>query len=230
MEDRRSLVAVVDDEEPVRRALLRLLRAADMQVEAFASGESFLASLERFHPDCVVLDLQMPGLTIAQQGFDVTYTPSNNHYVAAEGTVAQADSAFGTTIKTYAVNGRRVRSPSGDVSIPSSLAGVVTGVVGLDDSATFVGPDAVADGNAPPSEGFRNAPPLSDFWAQKLSPYAFPSGFTVLGLRSVQWTVRGYTPQQITAMTIVATIEMRICVVNSDANDRFIGITRNQAR
>ena len=63
MEDRRSLVAVVDDEEPVRRALLRLLRAADMQVEAFASGEAFLASLERFHPDCVVLDLQMPGLT-----------------------------------------------------------------------------------------------------------------------------------------------------------------------
>jgi len=63
MENRRSLVAVVDDEESVRRALLRLLRAANLDAEAFASGEAFLNSLDTFHPDCVVLDLQMPGLT-----------------------------------------------------------------------------------------------------------------------------------------------------------------------
>jgi len=63
MENRRSFVAVVDDEESVRRALLRLLRAANTDAEAFASGEAFLASLEKFRPDCVVLDLQMPGLT-----------------------------------------------------------------------------------------------------------------------------------------------------------------------
>ena len=61
MENRRSFVAVVDDEESVRRALIRLLRAANMDAEAFASGEAFLESLEKFRPDCVVLDLQMPG-------------------------------------------------------------------------------------------------------------------------------------------------------------------------
>ncbi len=63
MENRRSFVAVVDDEESVRRALLRLLRAANLDAEAFASGEAFLSSLDKFRPDCVVLDLQMPGLT-----------------------------------------------------------------------------------------------------------------------------------------------------------------------
>jgi FixJ family two-component response regulator len=63
MENRRSFVAVVDDEESVRKALLRLLRAANLDAEAFASGEAFLNSLEKFRPDCVVLDLQMPGLT-----------------------------------------------------------------------------------------------------------------------------------------------------------------------
>jgi len=63
MENRRSFVAIVDDEESVRRALLRLLRAANMDAEAFASGEAFLSSLDQFRPDCVVLDLQMPGLT-----------------------------------------------------------------------------------------------------------------------------------------------------------------------
>jgi FixJ family two-component response regulator len=63
MENRRSSVAVVDDEESVRKALIRLLRAADMDAESFASGEAFLNSLDKFRPDCVVLDLQMPGLT-----------------------------------------------------------------------------------------------------------------------------------------------------------------------
>lgn len=63
MDNRRSFVAVVDDEESVRRALLRLLRAANLDAEAFPSGEAFLSSLDKFRPDCVVLDLQMPGLT-----------------------------------------------------------------------------------------------------------------------------------------------------------------------
>lgn len=57
------MVAVVDDEESVRRALTRLLRASQMEAEAYASGEAFLASLEHAVPDCVVLDLQMTGLT-----------------------------------------------------------------------------------------------------------------------------------------------------------------------
>ena len=134
---------------------------------------------------------------LSRQGFTVTYTPANRHYVAAEGTVAQASAAFGTSFGTYAVNGKSVRSPSTDVSVPDSLAGAVTGVVGLDDSAEFVASDRAANTNAPPSAGFRNAPPLSDYWAQKFSPYAFPAGFRDLALPSVPWTVKGYTPAQI---------------------------------
>ena len=75
MENRRSFVAVVDDEESVRRALLRLLRAANLDAEAFASGEAFLHSLDKFRPDCVILDLQMPGLT----GRDVQRRLINMH-------------------------------------------------------------------------------------------------------------------------------------------------------
>ena len=134
---------------------------------------------------------------LGHQGFKVTYTPENRHYVAAEGTVARAARAFETTFGTYAVHGRRVRSPSRDVSVPASLATVVRGVVGLDDSARFVAPDRAAAVNAPPSPGFRNAPPLSDYWAQKLSPYPFPAGFRDVALPSAPWTVRGYTPAQI---------------------------------
>ena len=60
-------VAVVDDELPVRVALGRLLRLADYQVAAYPSGEEFLAALNGCHPDCVILDVHMPGLS----GLDV---------------------------------------------------------------------------------------------------------------------------------------------------------------
>jgi FixJ family two-component response regulator len=59
----RPFVAVVDDEESVRCALVRLLRASELDSEGFASGEAFLSSLSARRPDCAVLDLQMDGLT-----------------------------------------------------------------------------------------------------------------------------------------------------------------------
>jgi FixJ family two-component response regulator len=60
----RPLIAVVDDEESVRRALARMLNASQLDVEVFASGQEFLDSLRTHRrPDCLVLDYQMPGLT-----------------------------------------------------------------------------------------------------------------------------------------------------------------------
>ena len=59
----RPLVAVVDDEESVRRALARMLGASQFDVDVFASGQEFLDSLRTRLPDCLVLDYQMPGLT-----------------------------------------------------------------------------------------------------------------------------------------------------------------------
>ena len=63
MEKPRPFVAVVDDEESVRCALVRLLRASNLESEGFASGEAFLGSLANRRPDCLVLDLQMAGLS-----------------------------------------------------------------------------------------------------------------------------------------------------------------------
>jgi subtilase family serine protease len=135
---------------------------------------------------------------LRSQGFSIDYTPTNNHYVAAEGTVAQAEAAFGTPFRMYNVSGKSVRSPSGDVSVPTALASSVEGIVGLDDSADFVRPDSVIDKNAPPSEGFRNAPPLSNYWAEFVSPYAYPAGFTDLAVPpTAPWSIKGHTPAQV---------------------------------
>jgi FixJ family two-component response regulator len=62
-----SLISVVDDEESVRKALGRLIRAAGFPVETFSSGIDFLHSLRRREPHCVVLDLRMPVVN----GFDI---------------------------------------------------------------------------------------------------------------------------------------------------------------
>ena len=50
----------MDDEEPVRIALRRLLRSANLDAETFPSGAEFLESLKDRQPDCVILDLHMP--------------------------------------------------------------------------------------------------------------------------------------------------------------------------
>jgi FixJ family two-component response regulator len=56
----RSLIAVVDDEEPIRKALGRLIRSAGMDVETYPSGAELLESFSARRPDCIVLDLHMP--------------------------------------------------------------------------------------------------------------------------------------------------------------------------
>jgi FixJ family two-component response regulator len=58
-----SIVAVVDDESPVRTMLGRVLRMAGYRVMPFAAGEDLLASLQVQPLACVVLDVHMPGLT-----------------------------------------------------------------------------------------------------------------------------------------------------------------------
>jgi FixJ family two-component response regulator len=60
-------VAVVDDEAAVRTALGRLLRLADYEVAAFASGDALFAWLATHVAACVILDVHMPGAS----GFDV---------------------------------------------------------------------------------------------------------------------------------------------------------------
>ena len=62
MDRSRLRIAIVDDDESVRKALKRLLRAANLDADAFASGREFLDSLAAQLPDCIVLDLHMPGM------------------------------------------------------------------------------------------------------------------------------------------------------------------------
>ena len=60
-------VHVVDDDEPTRRTTARLLTAAGFTVRTYSTGTDLLADLESNMPECIVLDVRMPG----QSGFDI---------------------------------------------------------------------------------------------------------------------------------------------------------------
>src|ERR1051325_9145062 len=57
------LVYVVDDDVSVREALSSLIRSAGLRVATFATAREFLAHPHSDAPSCLVLDLQLPGLS-----------------------------------------------------------------------------------------------------------------------------------------------------------------------
>ena len=61
------VVAVLDDDPEMRKALRRLLVCRGFCVWEYACGEDFLAALDARPLDCLLLDLHMPGIN----GFDV---------------------------------------------------------------------------------------------------------------------------------------------------------------
>lgn len=60
-------VSVVDDDDEVRAALTRLVASAGYRTRAYGNAHDFLHDAASHRPDCVVLDLHMPGTG----GFDV---------------------------------------------------------------------------------------------------------------------------------------------------------------
>lgn len=55
-------IAIVDDDAAVRKALTRLLKAANYRTTAYSSVEEFLAARDDA-PDCLLVDYQLPKMT-----------------------------------------------------------------------------------------------------------------------------------------------------------------------
>ena len=58
-----ALVSVVDDDESVRESLPDLLRELGFSTQAFSSAEEFLQSGQIEQTKCLVLDINMPGMS-----------------------------------------------------------------------------------------------------------------------------------------------------------------------
>jgi FixJ family two-component response regulator len=95
----KPLIVIVDDDDSVCRALRRLVRSVGMEAETFKSGRDFLdlwEAMPSFQPGCVILDVQMPGMT----GLDVQQQLVKSHktvpviFITAHDDVAAREKAL----------------------------------------------------------------------------------------------------------------------------------------
>ncbi len=63
MKDADSIVFVVDDDSSIREAIESLVKLAGLRVETFGTAQEFLRSKRPDLPGCVVLDVELPGLS-----------------------------------------------------------------------------------------------------------------------------------------------------------------------
>ena len=59
----KPTISIVDDDAPVREAIRRLIKSVGMNARAYASAEDFLSSNHAQDTSCLILDVQMSGMS-----------------------------------------------------------------------------------------------------------------------------------------------------------------------
>jgi subtilase family serine protease len=155
---------------------------------------------------------------LSEQGLQVGSVAADRLLISVKGTASQIEQAFSTSLSYHVVNGRTVRLLDGNLSVPSSLAGIVNGAPGLSESVntpdsttgsvvngaptTVVSnddtvPAATGDGPSPypPPAAFVTAPPCGSYYNQtneKTLP-AYGHGYPA----QPPYEVCGYSPAQL---------------------------------
>jgi len=137
--------------------------------------------------------------------FSVKSVATDRLYVTVTGTARRVERTFGVSLGYYKVNGHKVRLASGTLSIPASMAGTVSGVVGVNQylastsltsaPASPAATKAKPDQEPAPPAGFRNPQPCSAFWGQKTdtadsgslyAPFNSPLPYDICGYKPAQ--------------------------------------------
>jgi len=152
----------------------------------------YLSSAEvkaRFGPTAAEIGAVKAWLT----GAGLTVTKIDDQvagYVAVRGSIQAAAEAFGVTFATFIGPDKKAdRAPQQEATLPTSLAGYVLTISGLDTAAHYMRP---ADTLPPPGPNYWIAPPCSNFYGEKIA-FNEPTAY---GLPQ-PWTNCGYTPSQI---------------------------------
>jgi FixJ family two-component response regulator len=97
----KQTIAIVDDDESVREALVSLLKALGFEPKAFPSAEAFLGSAFRRRAACLITDMQMPGMS---------------GLALHDSVAASADPIPTVLITAYSDDGLRVRAQKAGVA------------------------------------------------------------------------------------------------------------------
>jgi subtilase family serine protease len=154
---------------------------------------------------------------LQSQGVAVEAVSSDRLTVQATASAATIERAFGTSLAQYSRDGQVLRSSTGALSVPATIAPLIAGVSGVDQrpqaprrltgaslparKQTPAAPRASmplakkAPEEIPQPEGFRNAPPCSPSYgkASDMSDPEYGGGFP----SPLPYAVCGYTPPQL---------------------------------
>jgi subtilase family serine protease len=139
---------------------------------------------------------------LAEQGIAVESVSADRMTIQASASAATIQKAFGTSLGQYRHHGKVLRLASAPLSVPTSVAGLISGISGIDQNLAT--PDHVRDGapaqkpaakEIPQPPGFRNAPPCSGYYGEKpdTTDPAFGAGYP----SPLPYAPCGYTPPQL---------------------------------
>ncbi|HSP39614.1 MAG TPA: S53 family peptidase, partial [Frankiaceae bacterium] len=168
-------------------------------------------------------------------GFHVTGVEGSRRYVSAHGDAVAASKAFAVRLRTYSRNGRTVQAPTADASVPVDVAGLVTGVTGLDNEPHVLKPRTTP--SAPPPDRGVNARPCSQYYGQvparlkadRKTPLPTYHG------KTLPYMVCGYTPAQFRSAYGVSTTKLTgkgrtVGVIDAYAAPTILGDANTYAR
>ena len=107
-------VGIVDDDASLRTALARALRGNGIRAQTFESAEAFLHRVDGGEPECIVLDIHLPGMS----GFEL------QELLAARG--AEPPIIFITGHDDLLAQRARVHGTSGHLRKPFDTAALVS--------------------------------------------------------------------------------------------------------
>jgi subtilase family serine protease len=115
-----------------------------LQLQNATQLESLVASGQTISPSAfnatyapTAAQVQTVTSYLQKQGFTGITVEPNNLIVSATGTVAQAQTAFDTTLHSFSQNGATVYANTSPAYVPTALGGIVVAVMGLNDAQTF---------------------------------------------------------------------------------------------
>jgi subtilase family serine protease len=131
---------------------------------------------------------------LRSEGFQITKTLPSGMYVEASGSVAEVESAFGTSVHNYSYLGKDVHANNSQLSLPANtpaaVTGAISGVIGVD-QGTILKHTADTEPGPPPGARY-GVQPCSAYYAQKVATDK-PTAYG----KHQPYAVCGYGPQQL---------------------------------
>jgi subtilase family serine protease len=181
----RDLGAVRASERVDFEVLLKLPDESAVEAEVKAVSSPGSASFRKFLTPAQFRATYSPSAAavsaveswVRGAGLTVASVASSRLYVEVTGTMGRAESLVGTTLHTFAYEGKDLAAPVGDYKIPAALSGTVAGVVNLDDAAMLQTPadtgsaSTGATTGARPGDTLPGPPPGVHYGIQPCSAY-----------------------------------------------------------